>query len=235
MTQQKKTSRLPGISPGRRKFLSDTVKTACSVGVLGLGIGIYSRQSSALPALAIRPPGAIAEEDFLSACTRCGLCVRDCPYDILQLAKLGEEVATGTPYFTARTGPCEMCEDIPCVPACPTGALDHALTEIKNARMGLAVVVDQEACKGCKVCEKRCQMEAVSVIDKTAFIDETRCIGCGICVPTCKSEAMRLIQKKDIQEPPKDGARLYLDIMKKKAGRAKYTIMLTKQLLGQLI
>ncbi len=95
--------------------------------------------------------------------------------------------------------------------------------------------VDQEACEGCKVCEKRCQMDAVSVIDKTASIDVTRCIGCGICVPTCKSKAMRLTRKEEVQEPPKDGTRLYLDIMKKKVGRARYSIMLTKQLLGQLI
>ncbi len=95
--------------------------------------------------------------------------------------------------------------------------------------------VDQEACKGCKVCEKRCPMDAVRVVDKAAFIDETRCIGCGICVPTCKSKAMRLNRKEHVQEPPKDGTRLYLGIMKKKIGRAKYSIMLTKQLLGQLI
>ena len=35
------------------------------------------------------------------------------------LARPETPVATGTPpYFTARTGPCEMCEDIPCVKAC---------------------------------------------------------------------------------------------------------------------
>jgi len=63
------------------------------------------------------------------------LCVRDCPYDILKLAEFGQPVALGTPYFEARTGPCEMCEDIPCVAACPTGALDHALTDITKARL----------------------------------------------------------------------------------------------------
>jgi ferredoxin-type protein NapG len=34
-----------------------------------------------------------------------------------------------------------MCEDIPCVKACPTGALDHALTDINKSKMGLAVLV----------------------------------------------------------------------------------------------
>lgn len=95
--------------------------------------------------------------------------------------------------------------------------------------------VEQNICEGCKICETRCQMDAVNVADKVASIDETRCIGCGICVPTCKSKAMRLVQKETVKDPPKDAARLYLDIMKKKVGRANYTIMLTKQLLGQLI
>ena len=36
-----------------------------------------SKQSVSTPAWAIRPPGAIAEDDFLGACVRCGLCVKD--------------------------------------------------------------------------------------------------------------------------------------------------------------
>ncbi len=108
----------------RRKFLADTAKTACGVGLFGLALAIYSKSASSLPEGAIRPPGALDEEKFLAACTRCGLCVLDCPYQILELAKLGSnDVATGTPFFTARKAPCEMCEDIPCIPACPTGRL----------------------------------------------------------------------------------------------------------------
>ena len=37
-----------------------------------------------------------------------------------------------------------MCEDIPCIKACPTNALDHGLTDINDADMGLAVVIDQK-------------------------------------------------------------------------------------------
>ena len=101
------------------------------------------------------------EEDFQSACIRCGLCVRDCPYDILTLAKPEQPVATGTPFFVARNKPCEMCEDIPCVKACPTGALDHSLTDITAAKMGLAVLVDHETCLNflglrCDVCYRVC-------------------------------------------------------------------------------
>ena len=149
------------------------------------------------------PPGALAEEDFLAACTRCGICVEDCPYDILKLARPGEDVPLGTPYFTARSGPCEMCEDIPCVPNCPTGALDHALTNINDARMGLAVVIDQETCIAfhglrCEVCFNVCPIrgDAISLeyrhnqrSGKHALfipvVHSDACTGCGLCERAC--------------------------------------------------
>lgn len=206
MPADKKTASAPPRAVDRRQFLLDSAKMACGVGMLGLGLGLYSKQARALPPLALRPPGALAEEDFLGACIRCGLCVRDCPYHILELATPESPVATGTPYFTARKLPCEMCEDIPCVKACPTGALDHELTDINEAKMGVAVLVDQETCLNflglrCDVCYRVCP-----VIDKaitlemrpnartgrhTMFIPTVHseyCTGCGKCEKSCITE-----------------------------------------------
>lgn len=194
---------MPAKGVTRRRFLVDMARTACGVGLFGLGVGMYAQRASALPAMAIRPPGALPEETFLAACTRCGQCVRNCPYGILKLAELGDDVPLGTPYFTARTGPCEMCEDIPCVPACPTGALDHELTNINKARMGLAVVVDQEACIAfqglrCEVCFNICPLRGKAITleyrhnprsgKHALFIPEVHsdaCTGCGLCEKAC--------------------------------------------------
>ena len=183
--------------------MGNMLKTACGVGLLGVGLGIYSDRASSLPALYIRPPGALPEEDFLGACIRCGLCVRDCPYDILFLGEVGEEIATGTPYFVARTGPCEMCEDIPCVVVCPTNALDHDLTDIEESRMGLAVLVDQEACIAfhglrCEVCFNICPIRGRAITldmqhnvrsGKHALfipvVHSDACTGCGLCERAC--------------------------------------------------
>ena len=193
----------PKSNAARRQFLFDSARMACGVGLLGLGLGLYAKQSKALPALALRPPGALPEDDFLGACIRCGLCVRDCPYDTLSLAKPETPVATGTPYFTARTIPCEMCEDIPCIKACPTGALDHGLTDINQAKMGIAVLIDHETCLNflglrCDVCYRVCP-----VIDKAITLDiqsnqrtgrhamflptvhSEHCTGCGKCEQSC--------------------------------------------------
>lgn len=190
----------------RRQFFADATRMACGVGLLGLGLGFYSRHATALPPAAIRPPGALPEAEFSGACIRCGMCVRDCPYDILHLAKPEEPMATGTPYFVARQLPCEMCDDIPCVKACPTGALDHALTDIAKARMGLAVLVDHETCLNflglrCDICYRVCP-----VIDKAITLDplsnertgkhtlfipvvhSDACTGCGKCEKACPTE-----------------------------------------------
>ncbi|NMF88508.1 ferredoxin-type protein NapG [Aromatoleum petrolei] len=191
-----------GASP-RRRFLREVAGVAGGACLLSLGVGLYAKQASALPAVALRPPGALAEDDFLAACVRCGLCVRDCPYDTLKLAALGEAVPTGTPYFNARQIPCEMCEDIPCVAACPTGALDRSLTDIGKARMGLAVLIDHETCLNflglrCDVCYRVCP-----VIDKAITLERQHnprsdrhamllptvhsdyCTGCGKCEKSC--------------------------------------------------
>jgi len=187
----------------RRKFLGESLKTASVVGLGSLALGLYTSQSRVLASQAIRPPGAQKENDFLGACVRCGLCVRDCPYDTLKLAELGEPVALGTPYFTARETPCEMCEDIPCVVTCPTGALDHSLTNINDARMGLAVVIDQEGCIAfqglrCEVCFNVCPVRNKAItIDiqhnsRTGMhakfipvVHSSDCTGCGKCEEAC--------------------------------------------------
>ena len=190
----------------RRRFMQDTARTVCGVGLLGLGLGVYTRQTHSLPAMALRPPGVKNEKDFLSSCIRCGLCVRDCPYDILKLSTFSDDVALGTPFFTAREIPCEMCEDIPCVKACPTGALDKELTNIDDARMGLAVIVDQETCLNyqglrCDVCHHVCPLinEAITLEPRhnqrsgkhTLFIPivhSDSCTGCGKCERACVLE-----------------------------------------------
>ena len=191
------------VNNSRRRFITDTLRTAVGVGLVSLTLGVYQRQAAALPSTAIRPPGAGDEADFLGACIRCGLCVRDCPYDTLKLSELGDAIALGTPYFTAREIPCEMCEDIPCIKACPTNALDHELTNIDDSRMGLAVVVDQENCIAfqglrCEVCFNVCPIRNKAITlnyqhnDRSGkhalfipVVHSDACTGCGKCEKSC--------------------------------------------------
>lgn len=190
----------------RRQFLQGVAGAAGCAAFAGLGLGLYAKQSRALPAQALRPPGALPEEQFLGACLRCGLCVRSCPYKTLRLAELGDGVVSGTPYFTARKVACEMCPDIPCVKACPSGALDKELKDIDRARMGLAVIVDQETCLNyqglrCEVCYRVCPLAGKAITLEARHNERTgkhamfiptvhseRCTGCGKCERACVLE-----------------------------------------------
>ncbi len=199
----------------RRRFMEKIARTAGGVGLFSMMLGLFTGQARSLPAMALRPPGALAEKDFLATCVRCGLCVRDCPYPTLSLSNFGEDVAVGTPYFVARQAPCEMCEDIPCVKACPTGALDPELTDIDKSDMGLAVLIDEETCLNlnglrCDVCYRVCPLldEAITLerhhnvrTQKHAMFIPTvhsdKCTGCGKCERSCVLEkaAIRVLPR----------------------------------------
>ncbi|SIQ14894.1 ferredoxin-type protein NapG [Aeromonas sp. RU39B] len=191
----------------RRQLFGELAKGACTVGVVGLGLGVLARQQAeALPAQALRPPGALSEGAFLGACVRCGLCVEACPYHTLKLARWFEPVTTGTPWFSARAIPCEMCDDIPCVKACPSGALSPELEQIDQARMGVAVLIDHETCLNalglrCDVCYRVCPLidQAITLdlqhnarTGKHAIflptVHSDVCTGCGKCEHACVLE-----------------------------------------------
>ncbi len=197
-----------------RRQLLQSAASAASASLVAGGCTLLAWPSLARPAQALRPPGALAEQEFLGACIRCGLCVRDCPPQNLKLGDWGDtlhkdwatSVAVGTPYFEARQIPCEMCESIPCVKACPTGALDPALTDITQARMGVAVLIDQENCLNflglrCDVCYRVCPVidQAITLekvnnprSDRHAMLLPTvhadACTGCGKCEKSCVLE-----------------------------------------------
>ncbi|MBP6899316.1 MAG: ferredoxin-type protein NapG [Burkholderiaceae bacterium] len=195
-----------------RRELLQGAASASTAGLIAGGAALVGRPAQARPAQALRPPGALDEDRFLGACVRCGLCVRDCPPGNLKLgtlsgdAGLARGVAVGTPYFIARDIPCEMCEHIPCVKACPTGALDPHLTDITQAEMGVAVLIDQENCLNflglrCDVCYRVCPVidQAITLekvsnprSDRHAMLLPTvhaqDCTGCGKCEKSCVLE-----------------------------------------------
>jgi ferredoxin-type protein NapG len=191
----------------RRKFF---LTIARATGLAALGGLVWSAYVDEVTAstLLLRPPGALDEKDFLKTCIKCGMCVESCPYDTLVLAKPGDKKPLGTPYFMPREVPCYMCPDIPCVPVCPTGALDitkvstNGQLDINKADMGVAVV-DTKNCIAfwgiqCDACYRACPLldsaikleyEKNERTGKHAFlkpiVDSDFCTGCGLCERAC--------------------------------------------------
>ncbi len=66
--------------------------------------------------------------------------------------------------------------------------------------------LDASTCKGCGVCAKRCQMDAIRVVEKKAVLDLKRCIGCGLCVTKCRTGSLTLVRKPTAKQPylPRD-------------------------------
>ncbi len=220
----------------RRKFFTHIAHNV-GLGVMGgLLWGAYTSKAKSAP-LTLRPPAALPEEDFMRTCIRCGLCAEAClnresnidketlkPRPAtLKMAKAGDDVMIGTPFFKPRDVACYMCEDIPCVPVCPTEALDITLVRNKEHKldpsmmnMGIAVV-DSNSCIAfwgiqCDACYRACPLMDVAIkleydrnarTGKHAFlkpvINMNACTGCGLCEMACVTEkAAIFVQPREV-------------------------------------
>ena len=94
----------------------------------------------------LRPPGALDEKEFLALCIKCGQCLQVCPYHSIELADIGKGVGVGTPFIDASKRGCYACNAVPCVLACPSGALDHSCSKAEDIHMGIAVLEFPDSC-----------------------------------------------------------------------------------------
>lgn len=119
-----------------------------TLGILGLvlGGGIVFSPYSLRAENRLRPPGAINEKDFLALCIKCGQCLQVCPYHSIELADFGKGHGAGTPYIDANIRGCYACEAVPCVLACPSGALNHDTEKATDINMGIAVLQHPKTC-----------------------------------------------------------------------------------------
>jgi len=131
------------IETDRRDFIKYS-----TLGVLGLvlGGGIVFSPYPLKAENRLRPPGAVPEKDFLALCIKCGQCLQVCPYHSIELSDIGTGHGVGTPYIDANIRACYACEAVPCVLACPSGALDHHTEKATDIKMGIAVLEFPETC-----------------------------------------------------------------------------------------
>ncbi len=131
------------IKKERREFIKFS-----TLGVLALtlGVGVAISPYALQAEMRLRPPGAVSEKEFLALCIKCGQCLQVCPYHSIKLADMAKGHGIGTPYIDARERGCYACNAVPCVLACPSGALDHACEKPEDIKMGIAVLEFPNKC-----------------------------------------------------------------------------------------
>jgi len=186
---------------GRRRVLGTALAGIASVPLLRV-----SEASGVTDPLLIRPPGSLAEREFLRRCVRCGECMKVCITGGLQPAMLeaGPE-GLWTPVLVPRLGYCEYNCTL-CGQVCPTGAIKELERDRKvKVHIGTAMI-DKGRClpwahgRPCIVCEEMCptpkkaiwfdeadvrQRDGSTVKLKQPVVDLELCIGCGICETQC--------------------------------------------------
>jgi ferredoxin-type protein NapG len=148
----------------------------------------------------LRPPGAIDEESFLAACTRCSACVTACPHDAVTLAPPRLRGAAGTPTIDPLRAPCRMCPDTPCITACEP----RALRPDQPLKMGTAVISPLTCLahqnSPCSACVEHCPVPgALSLVDGRPAVNADACTGCGVCQYVCPApqNAVLILPLKD--------------------------------------
>lgn len=114
-------------------------------------------------------------------CIGYGSCVKVCAFDALHIVN-GIAVVD--------KDKCVACGK--CVKECPNHIIElipyksEHMVRCSSLDKGKEVKLACEAgCIGCKLCEKNCEFNAITVVDNIAHIDYNKCTNCGICAQKC--------------------------------------------------
>jgi polyferredoxin len=166
----------------KREFVFSFLCGAAAVPMLRLNGNLSANW---VPGL-VRPPGSLAEKEFLSRCIKCGQCMRICPTNVIHPAGLvGGLEGLWTPVLNFRIGT-SGCQHkcIACGNLCPTGAirplsLDERLgrnqfTSQGPIKIGTAFI-DRGRClpwamdKPCIVCQENCPVSPKAIYTRRQF------------------------------------------------------------------
>lgn len=145
-----------------------------------------ARPNSDLAFPLLRPPGALAESEFLEACTRCGDCVKACTPGAITKASERMRAAAETPIIDPAISPCLLCEDFPCITACETGALRIEAPSLLGTAHLQPLDCLNRLGTTCSVCVERCPVPgALFWANGVPDVASALCTGCGQCHYAC--------------------------------------------------
>ncbi len=141
---------------------------------------------------ALRPPGALDERLFPTACDGCSACAAACPHKVIYMTGPPAANSEATPELFVDVSPCRLCQDLPCIAACEPGALRPVTrAEVRIAKAGVLaercwVVNGTDA--GCTKCFDVCPLPGTAITQTPGaapVIHEEPCTGCGLCYGEC--------------------------------------------------
>ena len=134
----------------------------------------------------VRPPGSLAEEEFLKRCIKCGQCMRICPTNVIQPGGIeGGLENLWTPVLNNRIGSsgCQL-NCVACGQVCPTAAIRPITLAEKSGlnefagkgpiKLGTAFF-DRNRClpwamdKPCIVCQENCPVSPKAIYTQEIF------------------------------------------------------------------
>lgn len=139
-----------------------------------------------------RPPWALAEDQFLDRCNRCGDCLAACPRHLLSPG------GGGFPVIGFARGGCDFCGA--CATACKPAALARREGAVLPLLAAVAASCLSAAGTHCRVCGDWCEAAALRfrpLVGGRAQveIDGGRCTGCGACVARCPATALTMLHR----------------------------------------
>lgn len=164
---------------------------------------------------AIAPPGAGSYKSFHDHCTRCQLCINQCPNGVLQ-----PRIAMGgfmIPEMVFTTGYCRP-ECNRCSTVCPTGSIKLITPEERTAVSVGVASVDYDIClaaadgENCGNCARHCPADAIVMVEvaegsrhKRPVVNPALCIGCGACEHLCPVSPVSAItvEGREVHTPVK--------------------------------
>lgn len=122
-------------------------------------------------------------------CMGLGSCVKACEFDAITIK---DSIAFIDPEK------CAGCAR--CVSACPKNIIELIPAEKKvyvacssTDKGAVTKSYCSAGCIGCKICEKKCEFDAIKIENNVAHIDYDKCTSCGICAEACPKKIIHIM------------------------------------------
>ncbi len=136
---------------------------------------------------AMRLGGGQGPNECPEGCIGMGSCIKACGFDAIYLEN-----------GIAQIDPEKCVGCMKCLKTCPKNVIvkvpysaDITVACNSVAKGGALRKYCEIGCLGCKMCEKVCETDAITVKDNLAYIDYSKCTSCGKCVAKCPRKLIR--------------------------------------------